>query len=51
MQRENSQLRIALLTSGGDSQGMNAAIKAIVRVGLSNNAQVYAIFNGYQGKA
>ena len=41
--------RLAVLTSGGDSPGMNAAVRAIVRAGLSRNAEVFAIYEGYQG--
>src|SRR5215216_7452841 len=44
-----SKKRIAVLTSGGDAQGMNAAVRAIVRTALDNNAEVYAIYEGYQG--
>jgi 6-phosphofructokinase 1 len=38
-----------VLTSGGDSPGMNAAIRAIVRAGISHGHDVYAIYNGYRG--
>src|SRR5512140_2906710 len=41
--------RIAVLTSGGDAQGMNAAVRAVVRTGLDKGAEVYAIYEGYQG--
>ena len=41
--------KIGVLTSGGDSQGMNAAIYATVRCALSNGLEVYGIYNGYQG--
>ena len=41
--------RIAVLTSGGDCSGMNAAIRAVVRAGLSNNLEVIGIQKGYQG--
>jgi 6-phosphofructokinase 1 len=41
--------RIAVLTSGGDCSGMNAAIRAVVRSGLSNNLEVIGIQKGYQG--
>ena len=41
--------RIAVLCSGGDSQGMNACIKAIVDTCLSNNVEVIGINRGYQG--
>jgi 6-phosphofructokinase 1 len=41
--------RIAVLTSGGDAQGMNAAVRAVVRTALDRGAEVYAIYEGYQG--
>lgn len=41
--------RIGILTSGGDAQGMNAAVRAVVRTALSVGAEVFAIFEGYQG--
>ncbi|MFW5759252.1 MAG: 6-phosphofructokinase, partial [Bacteroidota bacterium] len=41
--------RIAVLTSGGDDPGMNAAIRAIVRSGLSHGLEVYGIMRGYEG--
>jgi 6-phosphofructokinase 1 len=41
--------KIAILTSGGDSPGMNAAIRAVVRTGLDHGLDVYAITEGYQG--
>ena len=41
--------RIGVLTSGGDAQGMNAAVRAVVRAGLDRGAEVYAIYEGYQG--
>jgi len=40
---------IGVLTSGGDSQGMNAAVRAVVRSGLYHGLEVYAIQRGYQG--
>ncbi|XP_066056520.1 ATP-dependent 6-phosphofructokinase, platelet type isoform X2 [Chamaea fasciata] len=40
---------IAVLTSGGDAQGMNAAVRAVVRMGIYVNAKVYFIYEGYQG--
>jgi 6-phosphofructokinase 1 len=42
-------MRVAVLTSGGDSPGMNAAIRAITRVGIRRNCQVYGVFGGLQG--
>lgn len=41
--------KIAVLTSGGDSQGMNAALRAVVRSGLYHGLEVYGIQRGYQG--
>lgn len=41
--------RIAVLTSGGDAQGMNAAVRAVVRAGIAFGAEVYGIRDGYQG--
>lgn len=40
---------IAVLTSGGDAPGMNAAIRAVVRTGIKNGWDVYGVRNGYQG--
>ena len=41
--------RIAVLTSGGDAPGMNAAIRAVVRTGLAQGWQVFGVEHGYQG--
>ena len=41
--------RIAVLTSGGDSPGMNAAIRAVVRSGVFHDIEVIGVFQGYQG--
>lgn len=40
---------IGVLTSGGDSPGMNAAIRAVVRTGIANGAKIFGIERGYQG--
>uniref|UniRef100_A0A8I5N8P0 Phosphofructokinase, muscle n=3 Tax=Cercopithecinae TaxID=9528 RepID=A0A8I5N8P0_PAPAN len=40
---------IAVLTSGGDAQGMNAAVRAVVRVGIFTGARVFFVHEGYQG--
>ncbi|XP_046864101.1 ATP-dependent 6-phosphofructokinase, liver type-like [Xenia sp. Carnegie-2017] len=40
---------IAVLTSGGDAQGMNPAIRAVARMGLYYGAKVYAVWEGYEG--
>lgn len=41
--------RIGILTSGGDSPGMNAAVRAITRVGINAGLEVFGIYNGYKG--
>ena len=41
--------RIAVLTSGGDAPGMNAAIRAVVRTGIFNGLEVFGVRRGYQG--
>ncbi|XP_077385019.1 phosphofructokinase, muscle b [Festucalex cinctus] len=40
---------IAVLTSGGDAQGMNAAVRATVRMGIYTGAKVFFVHEGYQG--
>lgn len=40
---------IAVLTSGGDAQGMNAAVRAVTRMGIYVGAKVYLVHEGYQG--
>ncbi len=40
---------IAVLTSGGDAPGMNAAIRAVVRYGLAMGAEVHGVMKGYSG--
>ncbi|KAH8858099.1 ATP-dependent 6-phosphofructokinase [Schistosoma japonicum] len=40
---------IAVLTSGGDAQGMNAAVRAVVRMGIYCGCRVFFIREGYQG--
>ncbi len=39
--------RIAVLTSGGDSPGMNAAIRAVVRAGKEKEMKMFGVHNGY----
>jgi 6-phosphofructokinase 1 len=41
--------KIGVLTSGGDSPGMNAAIRAVVRTSLYHNLDVFGIVRGYSG--
>ena len=40
--------KIAILTSGGDAPGMNAAIRAAVRTCLNNHVEPYVIYDGYK---
>jgi 6-phosphofructokinase 1 len=42
-------MRIGVLTSGGDSPAMNAAIRAITRVGIHRHCEVFGIFGGFSG--
>ena len=41
--------KIAVLTSGGDAPGMNAAIRAVVRYGIAAGMEVYGAERGFQG--
>ena len=46
---KNQPKKIAVLTSGGDAPGMNAALRAVVRSSVYYDAECYAIHQGYQG--
>ena len=41
--------RIAIITSGGDSPGMNAAIRSVVRTAIYHNIECFGFYRGYQG--
>ena len=41
--------RIAILTSGGDAPGMNAAIRAVVRTAVNLGIEVFGVYDGYKG--
>jgi 6-phosphofructokinase 1 len=41
--------RLAVLTSGGDSPGMNPAIRSVTRTGLHKGLEIFGVRNGYQG--
>lgn len=41
--------KVAVLTSGGDAPGMNAALRAVIRAGLFNGLEMYVIYGGYKG--
>ena len=40
---------IGILTSGGDSPGMNAAVRAVVRTALAEDMKIYGVQHGYEG--
>src|SRR5690606_38441681 len=42
-------MKIAVLTSGGDAPGMNAAIRAVVRTGIALGHEMFGVQDGYQG--
>ena len=46
---DGEERRLAVLTSGGDSQGMNAAVRAVVRIALFKGMKPYLIMEGYNG--
>ena len=46
---DSSIKSIAVLTSGGDSPGMNCAIRSVVRTALGAGLKVYGIRRGYSG--
>ena len=43
------QITIGVLTSGGDAPGMNAAVRAVVRIGINKGFKVVGIYRGYHG--
>ena len=43
------QKSIAVLTSGGDAPGMNAAVRAVVRAGINRGMRVFGVYRGYNG--
>ena len=46
---DSKDKRLAILTSGGDSQGMNATLRAIVRISLYKGMKPYLVYEGYNG--
>ena len=46
---EKKVTKIGVMTSGGDSPGMNACIRAVVRTGLYHHLEVFGITRGYAG--
>ena len=49
MEQKSNVKRVAVLTSGGDAPGMNAAIRAVVRTAIYNNIEVIGVMRGYDG--
>lgn len=41
--------KVGVLTSGGDAPGMNSCLRAVIRAGLNQGLEMYAIHNGYKG--
>ena len=41
--------KLAVLTSGGDAPGMNAAVRSVVRTALCYGKEIYGIYRGYSG--
>lgn len=46
---ESKKRKIAVLTSGGDAPGMNAAVRAVVRTAIDKGFEVYGVKKGYNG--
>jgi 6-phosphofructokinase 1 len=49
MFKKKRNIRIGILTSGGDAPGMNSAVKSIVRLSLKNEMTIFGIYRGYEG--
>jgi 6-phosphofructokinase 1 len=49
LKRTQAIKRIALLTSGGDAPGMNAAVRAVVRTALERDVEAFGVEKGYSG--
>ncbi len=45
----NGKRAIAVLCSGGDGPGMNAALRSVVRSSVKNGIDVYGVYKGYDG--
>ena len=46
---DGKKKRIAVFTSGGDSPGMNPAVRAVVRTAIARGCDAFAIYEGYEG--
>src|SRR6478672_8921657 len=49
MAEPSAPRRLAVMTSGGDAQGMNPAVRSVVRTALNHGAEIFAVYEGYQG--
>ncbi|HZJ90015.1 MAG TPA: ATP-dependent 6-phosphofructokinase [Bacilli bacterium] len=49
MRRKEELRNVAVLTSGGDAPGMNAAIRAVIRSGLAHGFKMFAVYEGFKG--
>src|ERR1700755_1981770 len=49
MSEQRKVTKIGVLTSGGDSPGMNAAVRAVIRTGIYHNMEMFGIMRGYSG--
>ncbi|MEP6561507.1 MAG: 6-phosphofructokinase [Nakamurella sp.] len=46
---DSGKRRLAVMTSGGDAQGMNPAVRSVVRTALNHGAEIFAVYEGYRG--
>ncbi|KAJ1777601.1 6-phosphofructokinase, alpha subunit [Coemansia sp. RSA 2523] len=46
---QGGRKNIGILTSGGDAQGMNACVRAVVRMSIARNCRPFLVYEGYQG--
>lgn len=49
VQSNGKRKRIGVMTSGGDSPGMNAAVRAVVRMSIAMGCESFAVYEGYEG--
>jgi hypothetical protein len=47
--KNGTKKKIGVMTSGGDSPGMNAAVRAVARMAMAKGCEPYAIREGYEG--
>lgn len=48
-EQKTKRKKIAVMTSGGDAQGMNSAVRAVIRSGIYYGCDMFAVFEGYEG--